>query len=140
MRQYRGKTKEGKWVYGWYMEHPFSDAPNEFKSVIVQDERPYFVIPSTVGQQTGLNDKERSRFFSSGKDIYFNDIVKWNGRLWVVVWSITLSSIELQPLDNYKEIEKNPKVKRLFGTCFSIGQARYSEIIGNIHENPELLE
>lgn len=78
-------------------------------------------------QSTSLKDKNE-------KESYFEDIVKWNNKLWVVVWSITLSSIELQPLTNYRERQKNPEIKRLYGTCFGIGQAAHSEIIGTIHD------
>ncbi len=141
MREYRGLTKDGNWVYGdvvkncsiiptsggygSYIETKHPGAPNE-RTLIgpVID-----VIPETVGQATGLCDK-------NGKDYYFDDIAKWSDRLWVIVWSITLSSIELQPLANYRERQKNPKAKRLYGTCFGIGQAHCSEKVGNVHEAP----
>jgi len=84
-------------------------------------------------QYTGLKDK-------NGKDYYFDDIAKWNNKLWVVVWSRTLASIELQPITNYAARQKDAKVKRLYGTSFGIGQAHSSEKVGDIYSNPELRE
>lgn len=60
MRNYRGLTKEGKLVYGWYKYHPYYDIHiiqvfNKLENVdgggIWLD---YEVIPETVGQDTGL--------------------------------------------------------------------------------------
>jgi len=42
MRPYRGKTKEGKWVYGWYIFSTIDE--------IIQNGLRYEVIPETVGQ------------------------------------------------------------------------------------------
>ena len=84
-------------------------------------------------QFTNLKDKNNTEY-------YFDDIAKWNNKLWVVVWSVTLAGIELQPLANYRERQENTKIKRLYGTSFGIGQAHYSERLGNIHQNPELAE
>lgn len=81
---------------------------------------------------TGLHDK-------NGQEYYFDDIAKWNNKLWVIVWSKTLAGIQLQPIANYRERQENTKIKRLYGPSFGIGQAQFSERIGNIHQNPELM-
>jgi len=138
--KFRGLTKEGKWVYGYYYKSTTSG-----KSFIIRDltDHPYRftrtkdgfteVIPETVGQFTGLHDK-------NGKEYYFNAVAKWNNKHWVVVWSVTLAGIQLQPVANYAERQKDTKIKRLYGPSFGIGQARSSEVIGNQAENPELLK
>jgi len=139
MRPHRGKTKNGKWVKGWYAKIENSHVIIELDNEWHHEGRGDFIgdyveiIPETVGQQVGLKDK-------NSEEYYFDDIAKWNNKLWVVVWSITLASIELQPIANYRERQENPKTKRLYGPSFGIGQAHSSKRVGSIHDNPELLE
>lgn len=83
MRPYRGKTKNGKcgWVYGWYIEYNFGGTIDEPKMhyYIVENWRDHSqlsgrlteVIPKTVGQQVGKQDKD-------GVEIYAGDIVEFN--------------------------------------------------------------
>lgn len=125
---FRGKSmSDGEWVQGSLVIttiEPANDAPfkhyhiedmtigvfpNEFQSGLSET-----VIPSTVGQYTGLTDK-------NGKKIFEGDVV----RLWCGThgtFELCVSDIRngLMPVgaENIKEIE----------------------IIGNIHDNPELTE
>lgn len=138
MRNYRGLTKEGKWVYGWYMEHPFSDNPAKNVSVIIQEERPYEVIPKTVGQQTDRKDK-------NDKEIYEGDIIE--------AYSETINIGTGRPTGNWKRTRYTIEWKAPMFTkrrhennyldAFGIGSqeliTKYYEIIGNVHDNPELL-
>jgi uncharacterized phage protein (TIGR01671 family) len=78
------------------------------------------VIPETVGQFTGLTDK-------NGKKIFEGDILSENGYLFVVVWDQPWAKFRLQHDGRcYQYPEWNRGIRM--------------EILGNIHDNPELLE
>ena len=80
----------------------------------------YPVAAKTVGQFTGLTDK-------NGTKIFEGDIVKYGDFLMVIVWDEFFSSFMLAfSLDgNYHETMSNSHI--------------YLEVIGNIHDNPELI-
>jgi uncharacterized phage protein (TIGR01671 family) len=124
---FRGKrVDDGKWWEGYLtvvFQHTYIEKADE-------NEAFRFVVdPETVGQFTGLTDK-------NGKKIFEGDILKfhkfkgepdWTG---FVKYDISMFVIEgEQPVDNGGfEVQ----------LC-SIDRKR-CEIVGNIHDNPELLE
>jgi uncharacterized phage protein (TIGR01671 family) len=87
------------------------------------------VIPETVGQFTGLMDR-------NGKKIFEGDVVKTKyGRLCTVVWfsSPVFAGWDLESIRTVKNIAytKSPTQHDLLsGECL--------EVVGNIHDNPEL--
>ena len=112
---FRGKTTRDSWVNGDILHggYDYHTAIREAitKSVIA-------VYPETVGQFTGLTDK-------NGKKIFEGDIVrdKTNG----VIYQISYSN------DSAMFIKKS--VLRS-----SLGNPLHLEVIGNIHDNPEPLK
>ena len=125
--EFRGKRIDnGKWVYGYLFkiwEHCFilwgttNDMPNMIE-----------VIPETVGQFTGLIDK-------NGKKIYEGDVVKTTALL---NDHHQRGATVVSPVEYWHG-----------ATCLSITYVPLSldfqvsheiEIIGNIHDNPELMK
>ena len=119
---FRGKRKDnGEWVYGNYA---VTDN-NEKQHFIFQNKAFEFEVdPETVGQYTGLTDK-------NGKKIFEGDIVE---RLWLgekhiyrIYYDNDIASFI--GTDIYSE--------RF--TTFDYDACEF-EVIGNIYDNPELLE
>ena len=83
----------------------------------------YKVDKETIGQYTGLHDK-------NGKEIYEGDIVKVfiSGKWWIAKIIYEYSGFTIDVTNN-KELE--------FGRRGII--ERFTEVIGNIYDNPELL-
>ena len=124
MREILFKGKAGaKWVYG-DLRHI-----NDGGVAIRKDGEiyPYEVIPETVGQYTGLTDK-------NGKKIFEGDIVYCKSRLdnanMVVIFECGQFRMVLS--ENYRSYQTNSGFYDI--NCFD------KEVIGNIYDNPELLE
>lgn len=153
---FRGKVEDwDNWVEGYYVHIPIG-IKGEEKHLIqaMQDGRMgilYDVIPETVGQYTGLKDK-------NGRRIFEGDIIKYAD---AYDYNCYLESLE-RPEDyegcNYSDIFTTDEVvygiaigypafdlnKHDFdcnGLSELIESMQYHyEVIGNIHDNPELLE
>ena len=126
-RMYRGKTKDGKWVKGWYIEwngHSYIHCPRNTGSWF--DNKRFEVIPSSVGQSTGV-------FTKSKVEIFGNDIVGGHphGTVWVV-WDdeyACFSCIDIKTGEQYG----------LFGNEYESCRDAW-EVLGNTTDTPKLLE
>ena len=131
---FRGKTiLHNKWVEGAFSmkdcDSPFGEMVDN--PSIIKYEEPYSgfwnrVYPETVGQFTGLTDK-------NGKKIFEGDIVlyEWYER----------KPMKFQIEYVCGEFLAVPVKKREDVWSIRISaQGKNFEVIGNIHDNPELLE
>ena len=83
------------------------------------------VDPKTIGQFTGLKDK-------NGKEIFEKDIVDFKGRKAIVKWHGSYASFIYEFVDELQN--RKTEWQPLYLSYY------HFEIIGNIYENPEFLE
>lgn len=136
---FRGvSTDSVEWVEGWFEMYPFSRWPLKETIIPAQEAKDgYFhhveVIPETVGQFTGLTDKNGTKIFEGDivrveRDLYSGENKKERETFNGVVW--------------YDEKHTCFGLKSKKYRCLPIHRFKgdYSTVIGNIHDNPELLE
>lgn len=104
---------DGRWIYGYLSDKDYINSP-ELEGEFLVDE-------NTVGQYTGLKDK-------NGKEIYEGDILEeGEGYYFEVVWEGQWAKFKLQWKNKaYQYPEWNRGINM--------------QVIGNIYDNPELLQ
>ena len=128
---FRGKRLDGDWVYGFLTCMNYIDVFNPKVCYDGQEEIRYYTVEhhqvdtNTVGQFTGLCDK-------NGNKIFEGDIVK-----------VTTG------LEGYKSTYHSTIHRVTYDVCdcgvavfypFDNSDMVEAEVIGNIYDNPELLE
>ena len=132
---FRGKRADnGEWIYGYYAtqsNHACFECELKYESFILKDEfmdwglgglAEYKVIPETVGQFTGMYDKLNNKIFEG-------DIVR----------CLSLEYGYVNKEVYYVE-SKAKFVLRNCGTDYDFEEYIDVEVIGNIYNNPKLLE
>ena len=120
---FKGKRKDnGEWVEGFYFKR------DEHNHYIGDGQVPaqffYEVIPETVGQFTGLTDK-------NGKQIFEGDIVEHHVQGDILVNRGVVNWDKENARWAYQLNTMNP--------CFVLYNPKAFDVISNIHDNPELL-
>lgn len=138
---FKGKRKDNsEWVEGYLFDNGMVDSKRMFIGSLVITEHKglgedvwdighafYEVLPETVGQYTGLTDK-------NGKKIFEGDILAFSDRLVYVHWHDYCGCWDCSYI---KAIDGKPTLHE----DRSPNKWRYNaEVIGNIHDNKELLE
>lgn len=117
--KFRGKrVGNGGWVCGSLLW--MNGVPYIYPDPAPEGWNDYEVIPDTVGQFTGLTDK-------NGKEIYEGDIVDFNSRIQGISKVVFESGCFMADAKNYE-------------TALTYRVAIHARVIGNIHDNPELLK
>lgn len=121
--KFRGKCNDGMWINGYLIKtqgSTFICYANQFNDDLLLGAENICVevYPETIGQYTGLKDK-------NGKEIYEGDIFLYDGRETAVIkW--------VDELMGFAGVFDGDDTESL--------DCDYCEIIGNIHDNPELLK
>ena len=131
---FRGKTDKGEWVQGCFLHNGF-----DYDTAIWEEENKLVteVIPKTVGQYTGLTDKNGTKIFEDDivkctdtfSDYEFIAVVMFGNPKGEYNWGFQLNRISGANANTdillWVDVEET---------------GAFIEIIGNIHDNPELLE
>ena len=133
--KFRGRNYDGIWMYGYLMptpkpqihlgnKHLVCACPEKISRV---DIVLYEVEENTIGQYTGLKDK-------NGKEIYEGDKIKENnGKVGYIAF--------LQQEMGFVIVRRNSDSRlghRNRGNGYELDNS--IEVIGNIHDNPELIK
>lgn len=125
--EFKGKSKDGnEWVYGSLLiinnKHYIYSCNHGGLGDIDYEFGFVEVMPATVSQYTGSKDK-------SNQKIYKGDILQGKkNRRFIVTWNNDIGGWVNRPIDNDASYP-----------CFNIGTLTKLEKVGNIHDNPELL-
>lgn len=114
--KFRGKViGNNQWTYGSLII-PFRNPQKR----VIEDDLSWYVYPDTVGQFTGLHDAD-------GKEIYEGDIVMVENTLACEVnWNNSIAA--------YCYMRNGEMYRGVFPI-----HSKLIRLIGNIHDNPELL-
>ena len=117
---FRGKrTDNGEWIEGSLLGIDWCDKPSTYS---IAPNTPvsvfYSVIPETVGQYTGLTDK-------NGVKIFEGDIVDYISS--DVIGNPKTGTIIVEDMTDYD-------------TMIYLNHSDELQIVGNIHDNPDILK
>lgn len=140
---FRGKlTHKDEWVDGDLVQ-------DMLENQVIASISGYSVEAETVGQYTGLTDK-------NGKSIFEGDIVKAFGMIGEIVQECGAFGIQIMPCIDYDLLECEIPYGNNANFCFndnfiSLWELWWNyqqddeplevvEVVGNIHDNPKLLK
>jgi len=143
--EFRGRSYNKQWVFGYYIKHldytPFVcdyDFEEDYKHLIVKDEfsdwgmprdtENFLVDGKTVGMYSNKTDKYNEKIFEG--DI-INETYTSNNKTFSEIWLVKYDGYYGWICDCLSSNKKSVKLYNL---------TQYITIIGNIHDNPELIK
>ena len=130
---FRAKREDnGEWVYGYYVRLP--DVAGSVNMMHIPARNPdecnatFYIDPKTLGQFTGLTDKNGTRIFEGDIVRHYCKLPVPGGEIGTVRGTIKWDSEECF----FFRTSLDGKDKTISAKC------EY-EIIGNIYDNPELI-
>lgn len=113
---FRGKTEKGEWVYGDLLHPDNCGNGYSIEDFTKYKNNCFDVIPETVGQYTGLTDKNGKRIFEGDivKGTFYGYPMPFENYVFVIGWQEDVAGYKANYFENV-------------------------EVIGNIHDNNELI-
>ena len=146
---FRGKREsDGKWLYGLYSDHFVhgTDFPCIMPLRMEKDDGDWAVLRETVGQYTGLTDKNGTKIFEGDivrtqpfSDRLYSKKAKFKQHIGIVEYVIRHFKNSLYEQDYEAGWRVKIKDYDKFG-YYDWSTFFKCEVIGNIHDNPELLK
>lgn len=151
---FKAKRKDnGEWVEGGYFSEPYTDKKYivRWNSFGIGFNEFIEVNPDTLCQYTGLTDK-------NGQKIWENDILKFNDEIWDSCYTSCGTEYDSWEAENYGLVGYCDYSARYDFTKYKYNEnqveadlhenhdieftefVKEHEVIGNIFDNPELLE
>lgn len=134
---YRGKSKKtGKWYYGSYLKLNSSDTRPEHFIVSNYSGIMIEVEPETIGEFTGLLDKNNNKVFEG-------DLLQFGDRILAVYWDderfqwMAKEAVEYPFREYPKEDWNYIELGWIAAEVACVGMMT-TPIIGNIYDNPEM--
>lgn len=135
---FRGKRKDnGEWIEGGYAEHDgkvfivtwvrYMPDTRDWDTVEYYENNPHYnsslseVFPETVCQYAGFSDCNKAKVFEG-------DILKGKGKLYIVEFDSSCGAFTIRS-----------NAKGSLRCFFGKTESQYMETVGNMYDNPELL-
>lgn len=126
---FRGKTVDGIWIFG-----NVEVISKDVVFIHYDMEHAYRVIPETVGQYAGVEDK-------NGVKIFEGDILKVK-----TMWNVIAAEGNIEKIETHWSVEYKKYSTEMGYTVFGIDRRFHkpmtwaeAEVVGNIYDNPELM-
>lgn len=119
---FRGKRIDnGEWIEGYYAKSGGCFVLKD-NGLTYGGFEMFEVVPETVCQYTGLTDR-------NGRKIFDGDVIQFEKKKYSVVWNDRIASFVAKPFEEGRS-----------WPCMNVGTMKAAEVIGNVFDNPELME